>query len=88
MKMPHQNRPSHKLPNTGEFIDGFGNKAYVYAVGNPIKPDRKNKVNRYGRAHLKASGFGVVTMDRSIDATHALPTKLVSGLSKWVQNIQ
>ncbi|MCA9133423.1 MAG: alkaline phosphatase D family protein, partial [Planctomycetales bacterium] len=33
--MPHKNRPAHNLPNTGEFVDGLGNKVYVYAVGNP-----------------------------------------------------
>ncbi|EAQ82311.1 alkaline phosphatase D family protein [Blastopirellula marina] len=58
--MPHQNRPKHGLPNTGEFIDGFGNKAYVYAVGNP---EVATKRNRYERAHQKGSGFGIVTID-------------------------
>ena len=60
VKMPHQNRPSHDLPNTGEYLDGFGNKAYVYAVGNPEVGTEKN---RYDRAHQKGSGFGLVTID-------------------------
>jgi len=58
--MPHENRPTHGLPNTGEFIDGFGNRAYVYAVGNPEVASKKN---RYARAHQKGSGFGLVTID-------------------------
>ncbi|WP_166823650.1 alkaline phosphatase D family protein [Thalassoroseus pseudoceratinae] len=58
--MPHENRPQHGLANTGEFIDGFGNKAYVYAVGNP---EVGTKRNRYEKAHQKGSGFGLVTID-------------------------
>jgi hypothetical protein len=58
--MPHENRPGHGLPNTGEYLDGFGNKVYVYAVGNPIVPDAKN---RYEVAHQKGSGLGLITVD-------------------------
>ena len=58
--MPHENRPKHGLPNTGEFLDGFGNRVYVYAVGNPVVGKAKN---RYERAHEKGSGFGLVTID-------------------------
>jgi len=58
--MPHTNRPSHGLPNTGEYLDGFGNRAYVYAVGNPEVGTEKN---RYELAHQKGSGFGLVTID-------------------------
>jgi len=58
--MEHENRPSHGNPNTGEFVDGFGNKAYLYAVGNPIVPNARN---RYEKAHQKGSGFGLVTVD-------------------------
>lgn len=60
IKMEHKNRPEHGLDNTGEFIDGFGNMAYVYAVGNPEVGRDKN---RYNRAHQKGSGFGLVTID-------------------------
>ena len=56
----HENRPQHGLDNTGEFLDGLGNKAYVYAVGNPEVGTEKN---RYDKAHQKASGFGLVTVD-------------------------
>ena len=60
MGMPHQNRPQHGLENTGEYLDGLGNKTYVYAVGNPEVGTKKN---RYEKAHQKASGFGLVTVD-------------------------
>jgi hypothetical protein len=65
--MPHQNRPAHGLPNTGEFIDGFGNEVYVYAVGNPIVPTARN---RYEKAHQKGSGFGLVTIDTEKKTYH------------------
>ena len=58
--MPHENRPAHGLANTGEFVDGLGNRVYVYAVGNPEVGTEKN---RYQLAHQKASGFGLVTID-------------------------
>jgi hypothetical protein len=60
MGIPHQNRPKHGLSNTGEFLDGFGNKIYVYAVGNP---GSGKAPNRYDKAHEKGSGFGFITFD-------------------------
>lgn len=65
--MPHQNRPRHGLPNTGEFLDGFGNRVYVYAVGNPEVGKEKN---RYELAHQKGSGFGLVTIDTDAKTYH------------------
>ncbi len=67
VNMPHQSRPKHGLDNTGEFLDGFGNKVYVYAVGNP---EVGNKKNRYELAHQKASGFGLVTIDTEAKTYH------------------
>lgn len=58
--MEFQNRPKHGNDHTGEYIDGFGNKVYVYAVGNPEVGTKKN---RYEKAHQKGSGFGFVTID-------------------------
>ena len=58
--MPHTARPEHGLPDTGQYVDGFGNRVYVYAVGNPEVGSKKN---RYELAHQKASGFGLVTID-------------------------
>ena len=86
--MPHQNRPRHGHDNTGEYLDGFGNKVYVYAVGNPEVGTEKN---RYDKAHQKGSGFGLVTVDTQaktykleafrflIDATDGKPSNQFPG---------
>ena len=58
--MPHENRPAQGEANTGEYLDGFGNKIYVYAVGNP---EVGTAPNRYDKAHQKGSGFGLITVD-------------------------
>jgi hypothetical protein len=58
--MPHHNRPAHGLDFTGEYLDGLGNKVYIYAVGNPEVGTAKN---RYALAHQKGSGFGLVEID-------------------------
>jgi alkaline phosphatase D len=58
--LPHDNRPRHGLPNTGEYLDGFGNRIYVYAIGNPEVGTERD---RYRLAHQKGSGFAMVTMD-------------------------
>ncbi len=67
MGMPHVNRPAHGLANTGEFIDSFGNHAYVYAVGNPVVGQAPN---RYDKAHEKGSGFGFITFDTAAKTYH------------------
>lgn len=61
--VPVVDRPEHDYPNTGKYIDAFGNKNYVYAVGNPgkITVDRES---RYNNAQIRASGFGFVTFDQ------------------------
>jgi hypothetical protein len=66
--MPHAKRPKHGLANTGEFLDGFGNKVYVYAVGNPAVG---KAANRYDKAHEKGSGFGLITFD-PVKKTYAI----------------
>jgi hypothetical protein len=87
--MEHTNRPEHAMPHTGEYLDGFGNKVFVYAVGNPV-PDDPRK-HPYERAQMKASGFGFVTVDTeaktyqldaykfSIDATDGNPDNQYPG---------
>ncbi|NLT70841.1 MAG: twin-arginine translocation pathway signal [Verrucomicrobiaceae bacterium] len=65
--MPHENRPGHGLADTGEYLDGLGNRVYVHAVGNPIVPVSKH---RYEKAHEKGSGFGVVTIDLEAKTYH------------------
>ncbi len=67
LQIPHANRPRHGLGDTGEYIDGFGNRVYVYCVGNPEVATVKN---RYERAHQKASGFGLVTVDTDAKTFH------------------
>ncbi len=57
---PVVNRPTHGLPNTGEYLDGLGNKVYVYALANPTG---SRDPNRYRQADIKASGFSILRVD-------------------------
>lgn len=57
-----QNPPEHGLPNTGEFVDGFGNKNYVYAIGDPADEPRQSP--RYTRGLDKASGYSIIRFDQ------------------------
>jgi alkaline phosphatase D len=68
LKIPHANRPKHGLADTGEYVDAFGNKVYVYAVGNPAVGKAPN---RYDKAHEKGSGFGFITFD-PVKKTYAI----------------
>lgn len=61
LNYPVIDRPDHGFPNTGKYTDIFGNKNYVYAMGNP--ENFKNLPNRYERAQVKTSGFGVLVFD-------------------------
>jgi hypothetical protein len=63
LNMPHTDRPAHGLPDTGQYLDGFGNLIYVYAVGNP-EGTGAGAANRYDWSQDRAGGFGVVTVDR------------------------
>jgi hypothetical protein len=65
--LPHERRPAHGLPDTGEYRDGLGNRVYVYAVGNP---EVASLDHRYQRAHQKGSGFGLVTIDTEARTYH------------------
>lgn len=67
LNLPVQNRPAHGLPNTGEYLDGLGNRMYLYAIGNPEVASEKQ---RYALAHQKGSGFGLVTIDPSNKTYH------------------
>lgn len=63
---PVQNRLDPALPNTGEYLDGFGNHMTVHAIGNPEKERRRPVLQLL---HDKASGYGLVRFnkaDRSI----------------------
>lgn len=67
VNVPFSQRPSHGLPNTGCYRDGFGNTNFIYAVGNP-EDDFDNEYNRYVRAQKKASGYGLITFN-TVDRT-------------------
>ena len=54
---PVRNRDPHDPPNTGDYLDGFGNHITVHAVGNPAKKNRPGRINTL---HDKASGHGIV----------------------------
>ena len=84
-----KNPPQHNLPNTGEFVDGFGNPNFVYAIGNPVDTPRRSP--RYTQGQDKSSGFGVITFDQmertisakayrfNIDITNPQPDDLFPG---------
>ncbi len=59
---PVRNRPAPGLPNTGDYVDGFGNKVSVFAVGNPADKNRRDTPAM--TAHDKASGYGIVRLDQ------------------------
>ena len=61
---PVLDRPEHGYPNTGKYTDAFGNKNYVYAIGNPGKITI-DKESRYSHALIRSSGFGFVTFDKN-----------------------
>jgi hypothetical protein len=61
---PILDRPEHGYPNTGKYTDAFGNKNYVYAIGNPGKMTI-DKDSRYTHAQIRSSGFGFVTFDKT-----------------------
>jgi len=93
--VPVRNRPSHNLPNTGEYVDGFGNLNYVYAIGNPVESDRGK--SRYILAEEKASGYSIITFDREkrtytpdawhflTDASHDTPEAHFAG---WPHTVE
>ena len=63
MAYPVLDRPDHGYPNTGKYTDAFGNKNYVYAIGNPGE-NVVDKNSRYGHAQIRSSGFGMITFDQ------------------------
>ena len=59
--IPVTNRPEHGFPNTGEYTDAFGNKNYVYAIGNP--GEFGGIQDRYEFQQKKTAGLGFVVFD-------------------------
>lgn len=69
LNYPVSDRPEHGYPNTGKYVDAFGNKNYVYAIGNPGKITM-DKESRYNQALIRSSGYGIIifdTADREIE---------------------
>ncbi|MEE2707416.1 MAG: alkaline phosphatase D family protein [Planctomycetota bacterium] len=58
---PVRNRPEGGRANTGDYVDGLNNHVTVHAIGNPAK---KNRPGRLNTLHDKASGFGIVRMNK------------------------
>jgi alkaline phosphatase D len=58
---PGKNRAPGMPDYTGEFLDPFGNKLTVWAVANPKKKWREGA---YERLMDKASGYGIVRLDK------------------------
>lgn len=81
-------------PNTGDYLDGFGNKMTVWAVGNPAE---KNRPGRVLTAHDKSSGFGIVRFNHAdrtikiecwrlgIDAANPMPGDQFPGWPKTIK---
>lgn len=63
--LPVRNRPKPGLPNTGDYKDGLGNHVRVYAIGNPAAKNRQGRLNTL---HDKASGFGLVRLNKRTGA--------------------
>ena len=62
---PVKNRPEPGLPNTGDYVDGLGNHVSVFAIGNPAEKNRRGRINTL---HDKASGFGIVRLNKPTGA--------------------
>jgi phosphodiesterase/alkaline phosphatase D-like protein len=59
-----RNRKPGSPKNTGEYLDGFGNKVTVHAVSNPTTVDvEPTAINQ------RAPGYGIVTFDRATRKT-------------------
>ncbi len=81
LNIPFTDRPDHGLKNTGLYQDIFGNKNFVYAVGNPEEDIYKEK-NRYLLAQKKASGFGIILFDLSQRTIKMEAIRFLADLSK------
>ncbi len=56
-----ENRAPGAPEATGRFLDGFGNRMTIHAVGNPEKKQRKTPLELL---HDKASGYGLVRLHK------------------------
>lgn len=95
--LPYKNRPAHGLPNTGEYLDGLDNKAFVYALGNP---EGNRDPDRLRQAHIRASGFAIVRLDHeartytcesykfSVDVTDDKPGDQFPGFPHTIEQLE
>ena len=93
---PVRNRPKPGLPNTGEYKDGLANILTVHAIGNPDKQKPKGRIQTL---HDKASGYGVVRMNKTkgtitmechrllIDAANLQPEDQFPGWPKTIDSL-
>ena len=58
---PVRNRSKAGLPNTGDYVDGLGNRVTVHAIGNP---EPENRPGVLETLHDKASGYGIVRFNK------------------------
>ncbi|MEX0791743.1 MAG: hypothetical protein WD045_01305, partial [Pirellulaceae bacterium] len=82
-------------PNTGEYVDGLGNKVTVWAIGNPEEENRPGVINTL---HDKSSGYAIVRFDKEnctmtaecyrlqIDANNLKPEDQFPGWPKTIAN--
>lgn len=60
-EIPSKNRPAGAPDYAGEQLDGLGNKMTIWAVANPVKNQRRPTLEKL---HDKASGYGILTLDK------------------------
>ena len=63
--VPGANRPEGGPPNTGDFLDGFGNPMTVFAVSNPYATGMKP-----AQLYDRAPGYGIVRLNRTTRKIH------------------
>ncbi len=94
---PVKNRLRADLPNTGDYIEGLGNRVSVFAIGNPAEKNRPGPLNTL---HDKSSGFGIVRFDKKkrnytmecwrlqVDLSHPKPGDQFPGWPKTINMLE
>jgi len=60
---PARNRPPGAPDYAGERLDGLGNHMTIYAVANPVPPERQ-RTQPVEKLHDKSSGYGLIRFDK------------------------
>ncbi len=71
---PGRNPRPHSPRNTGEYLDGFGNKVTVHAVSNPLAVGIEPAAINH-----RAPGYGIVTFERATRKIH------IANWPRWVE---